>query len=353
VSTAPGALDAVAAPLDGARRGVLQLLTRHRPLARIVGNRDLRIPLFATAQVAVLLALAVACPVWLFVAGPLLLGVPHLVSDVRYLGARRRVAREVVVVGLVAAAGVLALRGLELAHVRLPVARLEVVAGATWVLVAVAVGARERRNAWPLLALPGIAAVGIVAEGHASVARLVLAQGHNVVAIVVWLLLFRRNRRAAALPIVAVAVGSVAILSGATLPWTLRAGGLEGLGVDLQRVGAFLTPGAPARLAAAAAILFVFLQAVHYAAWLTWIPQDELPGQGTFTFRMTARALVKDLGLPLLLTAAVVSLALIAAAAVSLAAAVRAYMSLAAFHGYFELAMLGYFAARGRLTAAP
>jgi hypothetical protein len=143
------------------------------------------------------------------------------------------------------------------------------------------------------------------------------------------------------------------LASGVGLPWMLRSGALDGLGVDLQRVGAFLTPGASLQVAAAAALLFVFLQAIHYAVWLTWIPQDELPGQGTFTFRMTGRALVKDLGIGLLALAGVASLALVGAAMMDATAAVRAYMSLAAFHGYLELAMLAYFAARGRLTAPP
>jgi len=347
------AIDAVAAPLDGARRGVLHVVTRSRALARVFGRRDARLPLLATAQVVTLLAITVTRPVWLFVAGPLLLGVPHLLSDVRYLVARRRVARVVVLVALAASALMIALRVVELARVRLPVSRIEVLAGAAWVAIAIAAGARERRSGWPLLVLPLVVAAGALAVAHAGLARLAMAQGHNLVAIMVWLLLFRRNRRAAALPVAAVAAGVLLLATGATLPWTLRAGALDGLGVDLQRVGAFLTPGAPARVAAAAALLFVFLQAVHYAAWLTWIPQDELPGQGTFTFRMTGRALVRDLGLPLLVLAAVASVALAGMAAVNLGAAVRAYMSLAAFHGYLELAMLAYFAARGRLTADP
>lgn len=351
MSTSPSALDLLTAPLDGARRGALHVVTRSRALAHVVGRRDARLPLLATAQIAVLLALTVTRPVWLFVAGPLLLGVPHLLSDVRYLGARRRVGRDVVRVGVAASGLLIALRVLDLARAALPVARLEVLAGAAWIALAVAAGARERRSAWPLLALPAIAAVGTVAASHAWLARLVLAQGHNVVAIGVWLLLFRRNRRAALPPIAAITAGVALLASGATLPWALRQGALEGPGVDLQRVGAFLIPGAPAQIAAAAALLFVFLQAVHYATWLTWIPQDELPGQGTFTFCMTGRALVKDLGMPLLVVAGIASLGLAGAATIDAAGAVRAYLALAAFHGYFELAMLAYFAARGRVTA--
>jgi hypothetical protein len=132
----------------------------------------------------------------------------------------------------------------------------------------------------------------------------------------------------------------------------MRADGLEGLGVDLWRVGSFLAPGGSATTGAAAVLVFVFLQAVHYAAWLVWIPQEELPGQGTFTFRMTGRALLRDLGVAGLALAAATAVAIAGAAAIDARAAVSAYMSLAAFHAYLELAMLAYFAARGRVGAA-
>jgi hypothetical protein len=87
---------------------------------------------------------------------------------------------------------------------------------------------------------------------------------------------------------------------------------------------------------------------VHYAAWLVWIPQDNLPGQGTFTFRMTARSLQADFGIVVLVVLALLALGLAGAAALDPHAAVRTYMSLATFHGYFEVALLAYFTARPR-----
>jgi len=87
---------------------------------------------------------------------------------------------------------------------------------------------------------------------------------------------------------------------------------------------------------------------VHYAAWLVWIPQDNLPGEGTFTFRMTARSLVADFGVVALLILGVLAFALLGAATFNPRHAVSTYMSLATFHGYFEIAVLAYFAARGR-----
>ncbi|HEX3344787.1 MAG TPA: hypothetical protein VHS09_09455, partial [Polyangiaceae bacterium] len=307
-------VDALAAPLDVARRGALSAVTRSRGLTLAVGRRDTRVPLLAAAQIALLLALTAARPVWLFVVGPVLLGVPHLASDVRYLVLRQRVARPVVVLGCVATAVILGLHVLPLAHVRLPGATgLEVATGGAWIALALAAGARERRSARPLLAVPLLVAVALYASAHGGLARTVLAQLHNVVGIGAWLFLFRRNRRAALLPLAALAAATLLLATGATLPWAMRTGGLEGLGVDLWRVGATLAPGTRPETGAALALVFVFLQAVHYAVWLVWIPQDELPGEGTLTFRMSGRGLVRDFG--------VVGLGLVAACGVALAGA--------------------------------
>ena len=346
-------VDAVTGPLDAARRGALSAVTRSRGLALAVGRRDTRVPLLATAQIALLLAMTVTRPLWLFVVGPILLGVPHLASDVRYLVLRQRVARPVIVLGCVATLVMLGLRGLPLAHVFVPgAARIEVATGAAWVVLALGAGSRERGSLVPMLAVPLLLAVGLYAAAHAGLARIVLAQAHNVVGVGVWLLLFRRNRRAAILPLLALAAGTLLLATGATLPWAMRAGGLEGLGVNLWRVGAYLAPGTAPATGAALALVFVFLQAVHYAVWLVWIPQDELPGQGTLTFRMSGRGLVRDFGVVGLAIVAAGCVALASAATFDARAAVGTYMSLAAFHGYLELAMLAYFAARGRQVTA-
>jgi hypothetical protein len=347
-------VDAVTAPLDVARRGALSAVTRSPGLTLVVGRRDTRIPLLATAQVALLLAVTVTRPLWLFVVGPIVLGVPHLASDVRYLVLRQRVARPVIALALVATLALVTLHALPLAGVLVPDAsRLDVVTGGAWVLLALLAGARERRSLAPLVALPLVLGVGLYAAAHAGLARLVLAQAHNVVGIGAWLLLFRRNRRAAILPLAAIAAGTLLLATGTALPWANRAGGLEGLGVSLWRVGAYLAPGTTALGGASLALVFVFLQAVHYAVWLVWIPQDELPGQGTLTFRMTGRGLVRDFGAAGVALIAAGCVVLAGAAAFDARAAVAAYMSLATFHGYLELAMLAYLAARGVAVTAP
>jgi hypothetical protein len=93
---------------------------------------------------------------------------------------------------------------------------------------------------------------------------------------------------------------------------------------------------------------YVFLQSVHYMAWLAWIPDSVTRAQGSLTFRMTAGALRRDLGDRALVAIAVASLAVVAAACFGASRARSAYLSLAAFHGYLELAALSVIVTRGR-----
>ena len=97
---------------------------------------------------------------------------------------------------------------------------------------------------------------------------------------------------------------------------------------------------------------FLFLQAVHYSVWLSWIPQEDLPGEGTTTFKMSARSFARDLGRPAAVGVVLLALVVAAAGVVTPHHARHVYLSLATFHGYLELSMLAFLLARGRALAA-
>ena len=340
-----GFLDAVTAPLDEARQAALAAATKSRKLTRIIARRDTRVPFIATLQILALFAVTTVRPLWLFVLGPIILGIPHLASDARYLLIRQRVAREVVFVSIAATLVFLGIHALDLLHVA-PAhwTGLEVATATAWIGAAIVAGAREGKNRVLYFVLVPLAALGAFATWHAAMTRIVFAHLHNVVGVTAWILLFRKNRRTAILPALAIVVGVGLLLSGATFAFAANA--FRGFGFDLSTIGRGLAPGASPSVAAGAALSFVFLQSVHYAAWLVWIPQDNLPGQGTFTFRMTARSLRADFGLVALAVIALLAIALASTAAFDPHRAVATYMSLATFHGYFEIALLAYFAVR-------
>lgn len=342
-------------PFDRARRGLLALVTRNRHVARALGTRDVRVPLLASVQIALLFVVAAVVPVAAFVVGPLVLGVPHLASDVRYLLVRARVPRALVVGSASSAAALLALRGLALARHGVPhSAMIEAGLGVAWVAGAFWWGARERglHGAIQVLVLAALCALGAWMVGHAGLARLLLAHGHNVIGIAIWFVWFRRHKRFALAPLAAIALGAAVLAFGLALPTTLRLQGDQSLGLALGSIARGLAPGLPPHAAAAVATSFVFLQSVHYATWLVWVPQEELPGQGTFTFRMTGRALVRDFGPRLLASFAVAWGALALWGCIRPLAALQAYVTLVSFHAYFELAMFAYLVTRSRRRAA-
>src|SRR5262245_58494037 len=73
-------------PLDALRRRALRALG---PLARpLMQQPELRIALGLCLNVATALLATLLCPLWLLGLSPLILGVPHLLADVRYLVVR-------------------------------------------------------------------------------------------------------------------------------------------------------------------------------------------------------------------------------------------------------------------------
>jgi hypothetical protein len=174
---------------------------------------------------------------------------------------------------------------------------------------------------------------------HAAGARLVLAHAHNVIAIVVWLLLFRRSVRAAALPLVLAGLAVVVLLSGATLPLAHE----RAFGTSLAEAATWLAPGLPLRAGVAVVLSFAFLQSIHYAVWLGWIPQEDVRAEGTLSFKMSIHSLLRDFGPKGVAVVVALAALVLAGAFVSMARTRELYLSLATFHGYLELAMLAYF----------
>jgi hypothetical protein len=349
------AMDAAAGPLDRARAASLAIALR-AGLGPLLARRERRLALIATLGVIVALGLTIVAPIALFVAGPVLLGVPHVASDLRYLVVRRGLPASAAVATAVACAAFVAVRVVVETGVAGSLLRLELGLAAAWILAAMLAGAFAGRSpARLVIALPLLFLATAAALRSPLIARYVFLHAHNLVAIGIWLALFRRAARrregrdlAAIVAVAAVAAGTALLVSGVTLPWTFFHGAYRAFGLDFGDLPRWLAPGLSPRLGLGVAASYVFLQSIHYSTWLGWIPQDDVRAEGTLTFRMTARTLVKDFGA---LGLGVIALAMIAVLAGALVDARRArdlYVSLAMFHGYLELAMLGFFLVRGR-----
>jgi hypothetical protein len=338
------ALDIVAEPLDGLRRRLFRWLLRAPGFRWLLRTRDRRVGTHAVLGVTAALALTALFPAFLFVVGPLVLGVAHVAGDLRYLLLRRSVPRGVAGMAALFCGALFALRVGELLGQRwLGAAQemmlLEVWAGAS----VVAAGMTEGHKGRAALALGAVLTLGAVAQRWPELSRLAFAHGHNLIGVTLWLLLFRRRLGPVLPALLMLGAGLVLTGSGATLALAAGVGGLSFAGQNLVDVAIWIAPGVPLRFLAGAVLSYVFLQAVHYSVWLAWIPQEDTRAEGTTSFWMSLRSLREDLGG--LLVPVVVLAVLVPVAALLFGASLTrdVYLSLASFHGYLEVAMGFYF----------
>jgi hypothetical protein len=182
----------------------------------------------------------------------------------------------------------------------------------------------------PVLAAALLAAALLAPEPF----RVVLAHAHNLVALALWLRLYRA-RTPAAWAVCAAAVAFAALLaSGALVPILVGQGTLTIAGYSVLAAADTLAPGLPDTLAVGLTMSFAFLQSVHYAVWVTCIPLD---AAGPRTFRQSLRAHRRDLGTLGLGAVALLAIALLAGGALAPLRAQSSYLALAGFHAYLEL----------------
>jgi hypothetical protein len=344
--------ESLLSPLDRARTALFVRAARVARLRRVVLEKRRRVPALLLTHAAAALVLSVLAPTLLLVVGPLLLGVPHLLADVRYLVLKPALPRAARVSLLGGSATLLLVRVAEL--LGLPrLAGLEHGLAALWIASSIVVAAptlRSLRVAVSLGVTLGLAGLALSWPGQS---RLVLAHAHNGVALAVWAFLFCRSR-GRALGVIFVLFCAAALLVASPLAWWGFLHGLPAsLGLHAFAAADQLAPGIhDTPLALGLVASFAFLQSVHYAVWLHAIPQEATRGEATLSFRMSFRALLADFGWPALGLAVAVVLLVPLSGLLAPLRTQATYLSLATFHAYLELAALALFWVRGQ-SAAP
>lgn len=328
------------APLDRARTALFVRALRVTPLRAVLVEKKRRVPALLLLHASAALVLSVLAPTLLLVAGPLVLGVPHLLSDVRYLVLRPSLPRRARAWLLGGAALLLGLRlGALLGFAAL--LRCELPLAALWVFGGAALGASRWRDVRLLVVAVLAAAFAGVACLAPSTVRLVMAHAHNAVAVAIWALAFCQARGRALAAVTALG-GAVVVLLTTPLAWLgFQHGVVQSWGLHSFLAAEQLAPFVrDTPLALGVVATFAFLQSVHYAVWLHAIPQEATRGEGTLSFRMSCRALKSELGR---WGAALAVLVVVAVPLSGLVAPLRTqaiYLSLATFHGYLELGAL-------------
>jgi hypothetical protein len=318
--------------LDLLRAGLLRRLV---PVSSVLAaRRELRVAVVGTLSIALAFALTVGAPLWTLALGPIVLGVPHLLADVRYCivrpGWHRRTA-------LVVAVGVPLLVGALLSDLSISLAAL---AGA-----AMAAEGTLRRRGVVLAAATTAILASLLLRGPT---QLVLVHAHNVVAIGLWLAWRRRTTRLHLLPL-ATFVGLAALLF-----WAAPLPGVHDVAPErlgLPRHLAELAPGLPIEIGARVVLLFCFAQAVHYAIWLRLVPEEDRDRPTPRTFGGSLRALRQELGAPVLVVAGLSASVFAVWAAFDLAHARGSYLRFGTFHVTLELCAVALLFLEGRPTA--
>lgn len=336
--------DALVLPLDRARATLFAGALKIGVLRGLLVEKRRRIPLLLGVHAVAALLLAVLAPTLLLMAGPLVLGVPHLVSDVRYLILRPASSVKLRALLLTGSALLLLLRVAQnLGLARVDTAELWTAASmiltASWLVA-------SRRTLWRFgLVLAALLLLGGAAWFWPRTSRVVLAHAHNLVALGLWVFGFARLRRAAGLLALGF-VGVGGLLLATPLAWFgFELGLRECLGLNAFEAAAALAPGvASTTLALGLVASFAFLQSLHYAVWLHAVPQEETRGNATLSFRMSARQLRRELGAGGLGAAAALTLAVPLLAFFGSAVGTKdLYLSLSSFHAYLELAACALF----------
>lgn len=321
------AVERALGPVDLLRRDVLRVLGR--PLAPLWADRGMRVTLLGLFSVSVALGLAARLPLWTLAVAPLLLGVPHLVADARYLLARQGLLprRRALLAALLPVAAATLLGRLDVSFVAL--IALALVARAPW-----------SRRAAVIVAGAGAAALAFAYAGGFGRA---FAHGHNLVALGLWAYWARGLGRGRWLVLALVAAGVAALLGGALDGPLFRDLRAPARGLDAHALVeslALVSPWSDPLGALRQTAVFAFLQGVHYAVWLRLLPEEDRARAAPRPFASSWRALVDDLGAPFALGAAALAVAFALAAFAALASARDAYLRLALGHGTLELAVV-------------
>jgi hypothetical protein len=316
------------APVDALRARGLRIVA---PLLRpLFGNRELRVGVYGALTVLSAFVLATFAPVWLLALGPLVLGVPHLVADLRYLVVRQGLSRRT---------------GFWLTVV--PCLALGVgFPGGAFGSGAVAAAALCARGPVALRCAVALGCAAFAWGSHVlgAPAGALIAHAHNLVAIAAWCVWSRGALHTTGPVLGLFALAAAGVLAGATECWVdpSHAYVSEWIGLDLGEFVRGLSPVADPVWALRLTVFFALAQSVHYGIWLRLIPEQDCARRGMRSFTESHRALVRELGPGPLLVAALATLALWVWGALDPAYARASYFRLALFHGPLEMAALAW-----------
>lgn len=275
--------------------------------------------------------------------GPLVFGIPHLVSDLRYLVVKPEWHKHVAFWILVALP--LLLASYPPLHFLAPLAWIGACAGA--------------RASLPFRAVACIVAIAFAAlywrGGNLSI--LIFAHAHNFVAAAIALFVFSRSRTHTAIPLGVFLLFSIALTAGAFDPLLHAKEALSPIAQGATFESAtrdyasqlmpFVSPSDRTTWALRLISLFVFAQGIHYVVWLRIVPDEARSREGIRSFYSSFQALASETGMLFILVAVGLWLIFAVWGVFAAESARLGYLYVAAFHGHLEIAFIALFLLEG------
>jgi len=356
-------MNTVVLELDSLRSTLLRFMMKSTIARSIFVDRALRLGFSFVVSFATSLILAAICPIWMIVLGPLVLGIPHLFSVVRYLPAlpyggqnsQRSAQRRLRYGGAVLIFAVGIVRHFPIHH-SLGIPNFwEIVSGIALILIVAGAGIVGARGALRSMARDTVASLAILSLlALASWMRPLLtlgalAFGHNLIAFVIWV---RMAKNAAELRVALLALGMFCVATFAFFTHVLdpiaalgsRIPDPRGILFDPFVIANQIFPSnrdvslLPSLLSA-----YAFGQSMHYFVWLKVIPEQSLVRKTPLSFGQSLRAWHRESGWILTSCAIALSVLSIGALFVFNWETLRSlYLALASSHGYLEIAALPF-----------
>lgn len=275
------------------------------------------------AWLAACLACVLAIPATVLLVGPLVFGAPHVISELRVLAQRLQITRLSLVLVLAPLAILILLRIGEQFGWDRP-ASSDVVLGCAALCVAALVRPGDRSDRVARLLM--VMGFSVFALYDTRLTTLLLAHLHNFFAVV-FLIAWSRSRgglREQSTLLIGVAA-VLLVLCVAPVPSAPPAF-VTGLRIALA-------PGLSVDVGYKLVLVYAFAQLLHYVIWLVWMPRLVPAGVG------------RNAAAPGWFAAALIGVALVFPMIAMLGDPVAfrdQYLALSSFHGWLELALLGY-----------
>ena len=322
-STTEHAIRWISQPLDSLRRQILHYFSPWlRPFIR---NRSLRICVTASSFIFLAFVFSIALPLWQLLLGPILLGIPHFVSDIRYLIVRKGLHKQVIFWFGVA---------LPLACFLLAQKPVYAMSG---VLVASLCSLRPKKEKYLAIAICSLlTALSWVFPRNFIFMFLHL---HNVIGIAIWWF-WRKRDRYEGIPLLLCLLGCLFILF---FPISLSsAQEVHPPNLNNHYFERSIAPFAPTIWQFRLVTLYAFLQSIHYLVWIRLIPEEAKKKPTPQSFTKSFLSLKEDMGSIFFVSIFVAAGALLLYAVYSPQDARYHYLYLISFHGFLELAFCAY-----------